>query len=103
MLIAIYCVQYPFSSFCASKLDRLECISSLTVRKIFEFSSQAMQGIGCLIIAFTKEKFVVLAALSLMMFGRSTVGGGQCLMPPELSKGKCGCMRSLSGSDKPAD
>lgn len=47
-----------------------------------------MQAIGCLIIAYFQSKTVVLGALFLIMFGRSTVGGGQCMMPPELSRGK---------------
>lgn len=63
-------------------------ISSLTVRKMFEGASHVMQGVSCIVIAYNQDKTVVLAALSLMMLGRSTVGGGQCLMPPELSKGE---------------
>lgn len=39
-------------------------------------------------IAFTDNKIVVISALIIIMIGRATVGGGQCLMPPELSRGK---------------
>lgn len=44
-------------------------------------------------IAFSSDKAVVLAALFVIMLGRSTVGGGQCLMPPELSKGGLDLLR----------
>lgn len=58
------------------------------MRKIFEGAAHAMQAIGCFMIAFSDNKLIVIGALFIMMLGRSTVGGGQCLMPPELSKGK---------------
>lgn len=47
-------------------------------------------------IAFCDNKIVVMTALILMMLGRATVGGGQCLMPPELSKGKNFFNKSIS-------
>lgn len=68
--------------------DHSDIAISLRIRKVFEALAQGMQASGCLIIAFFENKTIVLTALFLIMFGRSTVGGGQCMMPPELSRGK---------------
>ena len=75
-----------------------EGLSSLRVRKLFEVLAHSMQAVGCLMIAFSSHKTVVLTALFIMMLGRSTVGGGQCLMPPELSKDYPGTVMALANS-----
>lgn len=94
--IAVFCIQYPLSNFVATKLesflaaeDSLERQQevSLRIRKAFEAFAQSLQTIGCLMIAFCSDYTIVMISLFIMMFGRSTVGGGQCMIPPELSKG----------------
>lgn len=86
----MFCIQYPFSGFVASKLEsaNIDWLSSLRIRKLFEVVALILQSSSCLMIAFSSDKTVVLSALFLLMLGRGTVGGGQCLMPPELSRGK---------------
>lgn len=87
-LVAVYCFGYPLSGALASRLERADCVrlSSLGIRKLFEALAHLSQAAGCLIIGFCADKTVTLIALLIIMFGRSLVGGGQCLMPPELSK-----------------
>lgn len=89
-MVVIFCVAYPFFGWLATKLDNsdYEWFTPIRVRKLFELTANLLQVVGCLTIAFNGNKYVVLASLYLMMVGRSIVGGGQCLMPPELSRGK---------------
>lgn len=100
ILLGVYCVQYPLSGVCAARLEaaEIEGLDSLRVRKIFEAVAHALQAAGCLMIALSGSKLVVVMALFVIMLGRSTVGGGQCLMPPELSKDYPGSVIALANS-----
>lgn len=105
VLVAIFFVMYPIAGFSASKVEEyFDSLNSLHVRKIFEAVAHTLQASGCLMIAFSEDKTVVIVALCMMMVGRATVGGGQCLMPPELSKdypgtvfAYCNTLANLSG------
>ena len=97
LLVGVYCIHYPLSGVIASKIER-RGVQSLKVRKIFEAIAHALQAAGCIVIAFYEDKTVVLIALFVIMIGRSTVGGGQCLMPPELSREFPGSVMALANS-----
>lgn len=102
-LVLIYCVMYPAAGVMASRLEACQaarngCMGSLRVRKLFEAMAQALQAAGCLVIALFEDKLIVLCALVAMMLGRSLVGGGQSLMPPELSKDYPGSVMALANS-----
>lgn len=88
VLIVVYCVVFPMSGFVASKLEasNIEALNALRIRKIFEASALTFQAIGSVMIALSCDRAIIAVALLTIMFGRSLVGGGQCLMPPELSK-----------------
>lgn len=89
-MMALYCVGYPFFGWLATKLDNssIDWFTPLRVRKLLEVVANIIQAAGCVTIAFCGNKYVVIGALYTMMVGRSMVGGGQCLMPPEISRGK---------------
>jgi MFS family permease len=99
-LVLIYCVMYPVSGVLAGRLEacQLAGLNSLRIRKLFEAMAQLLQAAGCLTIATFNDKTIVLCALVAIMLGRSLVGGGQCLMPPELSKDYPGSVLALSNS-----
>lgn len=105
VLVAIFFVMYPMAGLCASKVEQhFDSLSSLQVRKIFEALAHILQVSGCLLIAFSDDRILVIVALCMMMVGRATVGGGQCLMPPELSQeypgtvfAFCNTIANLSG------
>lgn len=105
VLVAIFFVMYPLAGFCAQKVEQhFDSLNSLQVRKIFEAVAHLLQAAGCLLIAFSDDRTLVIVALCMMMVGRATVGGGQCLMPPELSKeypgtvfAFCNTLANLSG------
>ena len=100
LLVTVYCIQYPLSGIVASRLEaaNIRGLSSLNVRKLFEALAHALQALGCLMIAIFNGKTVVLVALFIIMLGRSTTGGGQCQMPPELSKEFPGTVMALANS-----
>lgn len=99
-LVGVYCVQYPLSGVLASRLEAAELDGwhSLRVRKLFEAAAHILQALGCLVIALTSDRTIVLISLFTIMLGRSTVGGGQCLMPPELSKDYPGTVMAVANS-----
>lgn len=100
IMIGIFCFSYPASGWLANKLDNssIEWLTPLRVRKLFELLANSLQAIGCILIAYNFDKTLVLGSLFLMMVGRSIVGGGQCLMPPELSKDYPGTVFAYSNT-----
>lgn len=88
MLISLYCLAFPLSGAVASKMAKVKSVklSTLAIRKLFEASAQLLQATGALIIALYSDKTIILIGLLVAMTGRSLVGGGQCLLPPELSR-----------------
>jgi len=100
VLNVIYCFWFPFTGYLASRLEEAEIsgLNSLRIRKLFEMTALSLQTSACLMLAFFPHKTVVIIALVMLMLGRSTVGGGQCLMPPELSRDYPGQLVAVTNS-----
>lgn len=98
-LLLLYSFTYPLAGWLASKLNELKFASRLNIRKLFEGTACSIQAICCLILACgVTDKTSITILFFVKMLGRSVVGGGQCLMPPEISRQHSGTVFAFANT-----